>query len=209
MDVLSFVANMVSSLVWPTVIIICFFFLRKPLAQLIPLVRSLKYKDLQIEFGKQLKELEEKADRAALPTIEPSAETRAIPGPEAGYWETIERLSEVSPRASIAEAWRRVEWALDDYFWRRGLKRTPSYQGMLRVLHTQGGAFPRAAMSLFEDLRVLRNRAVQARDFEIDSERALEFARLAERLVAAFESEQTDEQCEMSSTQRGGAPDRQ
>ena len=51
-------------------------------------------------------------------------------------------------------------------------------------------------MSLFEDLRVLRNRAVHARDFEIDSERALEFARLAERLVAALEAERTDEQGE-------------
>jgi hypothetical protein len=195
MDVLGFVANVISSLVWPTVILICFFVLRKPLAQLIPLVRGLKYKDFQIEFGKQLKELEEKADQAALPTIEPSAETRPTPSPETGYWETIERLSEVSPRAAIAEAWRRVEWALDDNFQRRGLKRTPSYQGMLRVLHSQGGV-PIAAMSLFEDLRVLRNRAVHARDFEIDSEKALEFARLAERLVAALGAERTDKQGE-------------
>ena len=66
---------------------------------------------------------------------------------------------------------------------------------MLRVLRTQGGV-PRAAMSLFEDLRVLRNRAVHARDFEIDVERALEFARLAERLVAALEAERTDKQGE-------------
>ena len=142
-----------------------------------------------------MKELEEKADQAALPTIEPSAETRPTPSPETGYWETIERLSEVSPRAAIAEAWRRVEWALDDNVQRRGLKRTPSYQGMLRVLHSQGGV-PIAAMSLFEDLRVLRNRAVHARDFEIDSEKALEFARLAERLVAALGAERTDKQGE-------------
>ncbi len=49
-------------------------------------------------------------------------------------------------------------------------------------------------MTPLEDLRVLRNRAVHVRDFEIDSERALEFAWLAERLVAALEAERNDAQ---------------
>jgi hypothetical protein len=187
MDTLGFIASIIGSLAWPSVVLVCIFLLRKPLAQLIPLLRGLKYKGLEIDFGKRLEQLEEQADMASLPSIQPDAEMGQAPSPEVRYWETIELLSEVSPRSAIAEAWLRVEWALEDYFRRLGVERPQSYQGMLRVLRSRGQV-PRAAFSLFEDLRVLRNRAVHARDFDLDSQRALEFARLAERLVAALEA---------------------
>jgi len=188
MDILGFIASIIGSLAWPLVVLLCVFLLRKPLAQLILLVRELKYKGLEIDFGERLEQLEEQADRDSLPSIQPVAEMGQAPSPEVRYWETIERLTEISPRAAIAEAWRRVEWALEDYFRRLGLQRPSSYQGMLRVLRSLERV-PRGAMSLFEDLRVLRNRAVHARDFDLDSQTAVEFARLAERLIASLESE--------------------
>lgn len=194
MDILSFIASLISSLTWPGTVILCVILLRKPIAELIPLMRNFRFKGLEIDFGRRLEELKAEADQAELPAIPPpTTEPATEVSPETDYWETIERLSEVSPRAAITEAWRRVEWALDNYFRRLGQERPPSYQGMLRALRTQGRPIP-AAMSLFQELRVLRNRAVHARDFDIDSQRAIEFAQLAERIVASLETEQGGEQ---------------
>ena len=194
MDILSFIANVISSLAWPGMVILCVILLRKPIAELIPLMRSLKFKDFEIDFGRRLEELEAEADEAELPSIPPpTTEAPEEPKRETDYWETIEGLSEVSPRAAISEAWRRVEWAIDDHFRRLGLERPRSYQGMLRALRAQERPIP-PAMTLFQELRVLRNRAVHARDFDIDPQRAIEFAQLADRIVASLESEQAVEQ---------------
>ena len=194
MDILSFIANVISSLAWPSVLILCVVLLRKPIAGLIPLMRSLKFKDFEIDFGPRLEELEAKADEAKLPSIPPpTTEAPEEPKRETDYWETIEGLSEVSPRAAISEAWRRVEWAIDDYFRRLGMEGPRSYQGMLRALRAQERPIP-PAMTLFQELRVLRNRAVHARDFDIDPRHAIEFAQLADRIVASLESEEVVEQ---------------
>ena len=194
MDILSFIANVISSLAWPGMVILCVIELRKPIAEIVPLMRSLKFKDFEIDFGRRLEELEAEADEAELPSIPPpTTEAPGEPRRETDYWETIEGLSEVSPRAAISEAWRRVEWAIDDHFRRLGLERPRSYQGMLRALRAQERPIP-PAMTLFQELRVLRNRAVHARDFDIDPQRAIEFAQLADRIVASIESEQAVEQ---------------
>ena len=194
MDIWSFIASVISSLAWPGMVIVCVFLLRKPIAELIPLMRNLRFKDLAIDFGRRIDELEAEADEAELPSIPPpTTEAPEELGPETDYWETIEHLSEVSPRAAIAEAWRRVEWAINDYFRRLGQERPRSYQGMLRALKAQERLIP-PAMSLFQELRSLRNRAMHARDFDIDSQRAIEFAQLAERIVASLEKEQGGEQ---------------
>ena len=194
MDILSFIANVISSLAWPGMVILCVILLRKPIAELIPLMRSFKFKDFEIDFGRRLEKLEAEADEAELPSIPPpTTEAPEEPRRETDYWETIEGLSEVSPRAAISEAWRRVEWAIDDHFRRLGLERPRSYQGMLRALRAQERPIP-PAMTLFQELRVLRNSAVHARDFDIDPQRAIEFAQLADRIVASLESEQAVEQ---------------
>lgn len=193
MDILSFIANIISSLAWPGLVILCVILLRKPIAELIPLMRSLKFKDFEIDFDRRLEELKADAE-AELPSIPPpTTEAPEEPRRETDYWETIEGLSEVSPRAAISEAWRRVERAIDDHFRRLGLERPRSYQGMLRALRAQERPIP-PAMTLFQELRVLRNRAVHARDFDIDPQRAIEFAQLADRIVASLESEQAVEQ---------------
>ena len=65
MDWLSFSAQLIDSLVWPAVVITVIMLLRKPLTELIPLLRELSYKDLHLKFGQKLVELEARADMAA------------------------------------------------------------------------------------------------------------------------------------------------
>lgn len=193
MDFWSFVASLVSSLAWPGTLVVLVIILRKPIAELIPLLRNLRYKGLELDFDRGLEKLEAEADRAELPPIAPTTAPPDEPPFEEEYWGTIERLSDVSPRAAVAEAWRRVEWAVDEYFKRLGQETPNSYQGMLRAITAQNREVP-PAMRLLQDLRVLRNKAVHAWEFDIDKMRAIEFAQLAERIIASLEGEERSEQ---------------
>jgi hypothetical protein len=64
MDALTFVSTMVSALAWPSVAIVVIMILRKPMAELLPLLRRLKYKDLEFKFGERIAEVQ--ADVATL-----------------------------------------------------------------------------------------------------------------------------------------------
>ena len=57
MDTLSFTAEMTKALAWPLTIILALLLLRRPLADLIPLLQRLRYKDLELDFGKRVQEL--------------------------------------------------------------------------------------------------------------------------------------------------------
>lgn len=188
MDWLTFFAKLIESLVWPVVLVTTVVLLRKPLAELIPLLRELTYKDLHLKFGRKLEELEARANQAAIPQLQQlelaqSPEPRRVPS----IREAVAPLAEASPRAAVSEAWRHVEHALDDYFDHLGKPRPRSYHGMRRVLHEEGHRVE-GALTLYHDMRGLRNQAVHAREFELDPSQALEFAALADRIVASLKA---------------------
>ena len=51
--VLGFVAQVIGSVVWPVTVLTCVLLLRKHLLALIPLVRTVKYSDVEIRFGQR------------------------------------------------------------------------------------------------------------------------------------------------------------
>jgi len=184
-DWLTFISSVVASVAWPAVLVGVLMWFRKPLAALVTALRSAKFKDLELAFGKKLDELEGKAEQAKLP----AAGTRpawVYENPDDWtFGNYIERLAPISPRAAISEAWRHVELALRAAATRTG-DRPPTGSTDLAQLLQREDVLPRDAASLVADLRALRNRAVHADDFDIDPERAIEFARLAERVIASI-----------------------
>ena len=74
--------------------------LRKPIADLILLLTRLKYKDLELEFGRRLAEVTAEAGEE-LPPPHPPAPL------EAAEEQTLVELAKVSPRSAVTEAWRR------------------------------------------------------------------------------------------------------
>ena len=54
MDVLTFIATLIDSLVWPIIIIVFVVLLRKPLSDLIPFLERLRYKDFELQFKSNL-----------------------------------------------------------------------------------------------------------------------------------------------------------
>jgi hypothetical protein len=184
MDPLSFIAELVKALAWPGAVVLLVTMLRKPLSDLIPLLQRLKYKDLELEFGKVIEEVKEEV-QAQLP---PVPATKAL---TTGASAVLVKLAEMSPRAAIIEAWREVEDSLLDAAKRKGLDLPPRQVTLpvyvIRLMHAKG-LVDSDKLTIVNDLRMLRNSAAHAPDFALSKDSALEYAELATRLTEYFRS---------------------
>ena len=186
MDLLTFVATIIGSLAWPVSLLIVILVLRKPLAELLPGIRKLKYKDLEVDFGKELERIEAVMDTIedeTKPRRELPAEVQPEPLPKTRN-ELLGKLAELSPNAAILESWRNVERTLDFYFKCRGIERPLSNQTITGHLDYDPN-FPPQLVSAYQELRLLRNRAAHDRE-NLLPEHAREFASLADRLTYAL-----------------------
>ena len=108
MDWLSFSASLAHSLAWPGALIVAVFILRRALGRLIPDLNQLKYKDLEIRFGRQLEDVRHELEASPKPTLPPPAQQKALKDRAAekgGLVNYFESIAEVSPRAAMLEAW--------------------------------------------------------------------------------------------------------
>lgn len=185
MDILTFLSNVIGALAWPASLLVVVTILRRPIAELIPGLRRLKYKDLEVDFGKELQKIE-----AVLDTIEDAkqndklpieVQSEALPKTRA---ELLERITELSPNAAILESWRNVERTLDFYFSSRGIERPPSGRTILGHLDYDPN-FPPQLVSAYQELRMLRNRAAHDQE-NLTEAHAREFSALADRLTSAL-----------------------
>lgn len=186
MDLLTFIATIVGSIAWPAALLATVFMIRRPLAELLPGIRRLKYKDLEVDFGKELEKIEAVMDTVevgAQPTCELPAEVQPEPLPKTRA-ELLDKLAELSPNAAILESWRNVERTLDYYFRSRSIKRPVSGQAISGHLDYDPN-FPPQLVSAYQELRHLRNRAAHDRE-NLTAEHAKEFGVLADRLAYAL-----------------------
>jgi len=91
MDWLTFIAAIVKALAWPLTVLGVFAVLRRPLLGLIPLVARLKFKDLELDFGRRLAEV--RAEAESLPGVPSAAPTESD--------DTLLRLAAMAPRATV------------------------------------------------------------------------------------------------------------
>jgi len=191
LDVLRFVSNVISSVVWPLTVVLIVVLLRKPLRELIRdlgrRLRSIKFPGGEAEFSQELAEIKEAADVANLPLVEgvPTGEPLLLRVEEdTSQWA---RLVELSPRAAISEAWRWVENVL-----RKTAKRldipeseTRSTIALIRALRNRQALSP-DTVAIVSDLRGIRNTAVHGMEPEISQSDAIEYISLARRIIAAL-----------------------
>lgn len=178
MDWLTFAAEVIKALAWPLTVLIIFLVLRKPLSNLLPLLQRLRYKELEIDFGKRIQELAVEVKKELPDT--PEAESRALQRKE-----QLEDLAQVSPRAAILEAWLELEQVAVEATKRHGLnltsreRKTPLLERALQ----ENEVLDESKRTIFGRLRNLRNAAVHASDFSFDPDSAIEYADSALRLA--------------------------
>src|SRR5690606_42060334 len=102
MDALTFLSEIIRSVAWPVTVVVLVVVLRKPLVELIPLLRRLKYKELELEFSQQVSEL--KAEAESISREHPEEQGQISPRSN-----SILNLVSFSSHASIMEACVEVE----------------------------------------------------------------------------------------------------
>ena len=178
--VLGFVAQVIGSVVWPVAVLTCVILLRKHLRALIPLVRTVKYSDVEIRFGQEVAELAKTLNASSVP---------APPSPAEEYkWEELLRMAQVRPRTAIRMAFRRVEDSISEAARARNIEIADGALGMPMVIGAillNNGVISGDEYELLSRLRTLLNEAEQAPPVAITSEAAAYFINLAMRLASA------------------------
>jgi hypothetical protein len=182
MDTLTFISEMVKALIWPVVVLILVAILRKPISDLIPLLQHLKYKELELDFGRRAEAIQAEA-AAHIPQI-------AV-GPSQD--EHIQQLAQVSPRSAVIEAWMNVESAAKSAFSKlfesngpRSLITTSSFK-IIDLLGSNSRVSPEIS-SFLRRLREMRNQAVHTPEFVITQQSALEYADAADKVASYLRS---------------------
>jgi hypothetical protein len=180
-DWLSFIAAIVKAVAWPLTVLGIFFVLRRPLMGLFPLIARLKFRDLELDFGRRLAEV--RAEAAALPAAR-SPESN-LPGDDA-----LQQLAAAAPRAAILEAWLRLEAAALAAARQQGTTEPVSHlrspTRLIEALEEHGVIDARQA-AVFHELRSLRNSATHALGFEPGEDAARDYVNVAARLQQSVE----------------------
>ncbi len=178
MDILTFISNIVNSLAWPLTLVIAILILRKPLHELLPFIQKFKYKEIEIEFGEQIREVSEELAENLAPTqtslLSYSTENSVLA-----------RLADISPRSAVLEAWRQVELAALDAANKLSgntfKNKTSTFQA-IKFLEQQE-KLDRSIINALRDLRGLRNQAAHAPELALTKETVLEYVLVADSVV--------------------------
>jgi hypothetical protein len=188
MNTRSFIAQLVAELAWPVTVLICILWLRPLLARLVPLIRTLKYSDVEIQFGREVAELK----LAAAASIQPAkVEARQEP-----IWEDLVRLASVRPRTAILKSWQQVEVTLIQTAKNRHLEVAGTVWQMpmvLGALMLNTGNISVHQYDLLTRLRQLVNEATHAPVDSVNPGDAVEFVELALRLAGSLDPEEHKE----------------
>ncbi|MGR0138941.1 MULTISPECIES: DUF4145 domain-containing protein [Pseudomonas] len=165
MDWLQFFSSVISSLAWPTAVITLAWLMRNPLSKLVPLIRTLKYKDLQIDIGEQLEavrdQVGQKGEELNLP----------IEAPPLSY----KSLAQADPRAAVLSAWLPVETELYEIAAKLGISGKPSPLLLIQELE-RAGVLDQVTFDTLDKLRRIRNSAIHITEAEVTFADAMNMA---------------------------------
>ena len=176
MNWLEFISSIITTLIWPTTIIILIILFRTQLGDLVPLIKKLKYKDFELEFEKTLTKA--KKDAGKLGDMPKSAES---------IFDEVDitNLAQISPRSVVIEAWLLVEQATMDIIYKQSADAPKALNSHLKIMNKlrQDKRIDSEVIHLLNELRMLRNSAAHSQDFAISPDLAIEYAQTAKMLV--------------------------
>lgn len=192
MDKYTFLVEIFTALSWPAVVLIVVFSLRRSLVSLIPSLENLRYKELELKFSREIKQLQRE-----IPDEVDTVTGEQISHSEATQSERLGQLVEMSPRLAIIEAWRLVELSAVEIL--RKLSNKPSVtlhstSDLLNALKDNG--FVKGDVYRFlQRLLFLRNRASHSSDFAVAEEDARRYTHNSLSVVVYLKSRETEVSC--------------
>lgn len=180
MDVLTFTAQVIKALAWPTAVVLVALMVRKPVIELLPFLRRLKYKEIELEFSKELAQL-----KSEVTANEPTTSQKAAPSAPNATSNRLFSIASISKSAAILEAWSELESAsvaVASSFW----SQPPSdafKNPRLGEYLLQCKVIDEKQLFVFNKLRELRNKAAHAVDLNLSEEEARTYIELASSLI--------------------------
>jgi len=174
--------EIIKAIAWPIAIVWLGYVFRSEVRQLLGRMSSLKYKDMEANFDKQLAKAESEAK---------SITVNKKPNENLSQTEQLLRIADVSPRAAIVEAWTLIEMAASKKGLKAGVALPRTSPKMIVDYLQMSGELPQNSIKLIEQLRKLRNQAVHMPDFAISQSEAERYLELAAKIAAVIGAEES------------------
>ncbi|TAJ12263.1 hypothetical protein DMA11_13505 [Marinilabiliaceae bacterium JC017] len=169
MDRYSFIIALLDKTIWPITLFISLFIIRKPLKELVPFLKKAKFKDLELEFEKELNNVSQQA-------------ANEFPDFEDNWRNHLIILANNYPNQAVLEAWKEIEQRAYRLIINNNpainLSKTTPYKQMEEILTSKNLVETRKT-KVFKDLRLLRNKVAHARQFSVTPEQAVAFITIA------------------------------
>lgn len=179
MDILTFISELIKAVAWPVTAVALVVLLRKPIVELVPLLRRLKYKELELEFTQEISELKAEVAVIAQEKGEEAPSVSSTPS-------NLLNLVAFSTRAAIMEAWLEVESAAvsaASSFWGQSPSDTLRNTPKLGEYLLQCKIIDEKQLAVFNRLRQLRNKAAHAQELNLSENDARSYVQLASDLA--------------------------
>lgn len=177
------IVRIFEAVAWPITILLITLIFREQLSRAVLGLSKLRFKGLELEFEKSLKDAEDKARGLRLASPQ---DIRALPEaiePTSAYARLLE-IAAISPRASVTEAWRTIEFCTMELAKAHDIQVRGAIAGA-RVIHNlvQKEIIDEGTLDLYANLRKMRNKAAHASEIDIDFEEAIRYVDLALSMV--------------------------
>jgi len=184
MDLLSFASKIIESLAWPIASVSLVMLLREEIGKLAPFLKKLKAGPVEAEFERDVRALQESAPA-------PKKEGNAKPTDTASE-NFLFQLAELHPRSAILESWVRVEAAARALLHSKAIPVSkPGYLPAASLAEplAEHKFITQGQVTLFHELRRLRNEVAHAQGFEPTLESARAYIDLASFLQSHLEGQ--------------------
>ena len=181
-----FIAEIISSMAWPTVAIVILFMFRSEFAKIVQRLAHLKYKDLELDFDK-VKQQAEELHKEILEE-RPAVKSPAFTSLEDQVLDAVER----APSAAVLLAWSGVETAMASAVARLAISpESPSYRSPMHNIEmlAKYGGLSKNHANLLQEIRILRNRIAHESDsmLSITQNQAFNYANVAIDMIQHLE----------------------
>lgn len=178
MDILTFISELVKACVWPLTLLVIVFIFRKRISDLFGFIESIKYKEIEILFRKQLDALKIEAQIADFPPSDNISREDLV-------------LAENNPVQLVLKAWIEVEEVALSRLKILLPKSDKHYEKLSRETAVRrllfSGALSPSSNKLLENLNHFRNQVVHAPSFSISTMDALDYLSLTLQLRKQIE----------------------
>lgn len=182
MNAFSFTAEVIKALAWPVAVVLVALMIRKPVIELLPFLRRLKYKEIEFEFSKELAQL-----KSEVVASEAANSPKTSPAAEGATNNRLLNLASISTSAAILEAWAELESvsiAVASAFWNEASNDVFKSYPKLGEYLLQCKVIDQKQLAIYNKLRELRNKAAHAIDLNLTESEARTYVELAAALAA-------------------------